>query len=49
MDGVEIKESDDIIGVRDSHNVGDEVEVVVDRDGEKVTLTLEIGDSADYE
>ena len=49
MDGVEIKESDDIIGVRDSHSVGDEVEVVVERDGEKVTLTLEIGDSADYE
>ena len=49
IDGVEIKESDDIIKVRDSHNVGDAVDVIVDRDGEEVTLTLVIGDSADYE
>lgn len=49
LDGVEIKVSNDIIGVRDSHSVGDEIEVVVERDGKEVTLTLVIGDSADFE
>jgi serine protease Do len=34
--------------VRDSHKVGDAVEVIVERDGKEVTLTMEIGDSADY-
>ena len=48
FDGVEIKETGDIIRVRDSHNVGDTIEVVVERDGEQVTLTMVIGDSADY-
>ena len=38
----------DIIRVRDSHKVGDTVEVIVERDGKEVTLTMEIGDSADY-
>ncbi len=49
MDGVEIKVSNDIIGVRDSHACGDEIEVVVERDGKEVTLNMTIGDSADYE
>jgi len=49
LDGVEIKVSNDIIGIRDSHEVGDEIEVVVERDGKQITLTLEIGDSADFE
>ena len=49
MDGVEIKESGDIISVRDSHEVGDKIEVIVERDGEEITLTLTIGDSADFE
>ena len=44
MDGVEIASSDDIIGVRDSHEVGDEIEIVVLRDGEELTLILTIGD-----
>lgn len=48
FDGVEIKETGDIIRVRDSHKVGDTIEVVVERDGEQVTLTMVIGDSADY-
>ena len=48
MDGVEITESGDIIKVRDSHEVGDVIEVVVEREGEEVTLNLKIGDSADY-
>ncbi len=48
FDGVEIKETGDIIRVRDSHKVGDTIEVVVERDGEEVTLTMVIGDSADY-
>ena len=44
MDGVEITESNDIIGVRDSHAVGDTIEVVVDRNGEELSLELTIGD-----
>ena len=44
MDGVEITESNDIIGVRDSHAVGDIIEVVVDRNGEELSLELTIGD-----
>jgi serine protease Do len=49
MDGVAITKSDDIIDVRDSHEVGDEVEVVVIREGKEITLNLVIGDSGDYE
>lgn len=49
MDGVEIKESNDIILVRDSHKCGDAITVIVEREGEKVELTLVIGDSADYD
>ena len=48
MDGVEITQSSDIIKVRDAHEVGEFIEVVIERDGEKITLNLEIGDSADY-
>ncbi len=47
LDGVEIKEPGDIIKVREAHKVGDSIEVVVDRDGKQITLTLTIGDSAD--
>ena len=47
FDGVEIKETGDIIRVRDSHKVGDTIEVVVERDGEEIKLSLVIGDSAD--
>ena len=47
MDGVEIKETGDIIRVRDSHKVGDTIEVVVERDGKEIKLSLVIGDSAD--
>ena len=47
FDGVEIKESGDIIRVRDSHKVGDTVEFVVERDGQEIKLSLVIGDSAD--
>ena len=48
MDGVEIKETGDIIKVRDSHKVGDTIEVVVERDGKEMTLSLTIADSADF-
>ena len=48
MGGVEIKETGDIIKVRDSHAVGDTIEVVVERDGKEVTLMLTIADSADF-
>ena len=48
MDGVEIIQSSDIIKVRDAHEVGEFIEVVVERDGEIITLNLEVGDSADY-
>ena len=48
IDGVEIKETGDIIKVRDSHEVGEDLMIVVERDGSQVTLTLTIGDSADY-
>lgn len=44
MDGVEIASADDIIGVRDSHEVGDEIEIVFLRDGEELTTILTIGD-----
>ena len=49
LGGVEITESDDIIDVRDQHDVGDTLEVVVLRDGKEQTLYLEVGDSGDYE
>ena len=48
VDGVEITDSGDIIKVRDSHKVGDIIDFVIERDGEKITLPLTIGDSADY-
>ena len=47
FDGVEIKETGDIIRVRDSHKAGDTIEVVVERDGKEIKLSLVIGDSAD--
>lgn len=49
IDGVEITRSDDIIDVRDLHVPGDEVEVVVERNGRQYELTLVIGDSYDAE
>ena len=49
LGGVEITESDDIIDVRDQHEVGDILEVVILRDGKQQTLYLEVGDSGDYE
>ena len=48
MDGVEIKESGDIIKVRDLHEIGENITVVILRDGKEITLYLTIGDSADY-
>ena len=48
MDNVEITDTGDIIKVRDSHAVGDMIDVVVERDGKQLTLALKIGDSADY-
>ena len=48
LDGVEIKETGDIIRVRDSHVVGDTIDAVVERDGEELTLPLQIGNSADF-
>ena len=48
MDGVEIVESGDIIKVRDAHEVGDAIDIVVERDSRQITLTLVIGDSADF-
>jgi|GEM_PF-322102 len=49
VDGVEITESGDIIDIRDEHAVGDQLKVVVDRDGQEITLTLTVGDSGDFE
>lgn len=49
LGGVEIKKSNDIIDVRDSHKVGDTIEAVVERDGTTNTYTIVIGDSGDFE
>ena len=49
LDGVEIKNSNDIIVVRDSHKVGDSITAVVERDGSRLTLTLVVGDSGDFQ
>ena len=49
MDGVAITSSDDIIEIRDSHNVGDTVVFVIERDGKRMDVDLVIGDSAEYE
>ena len=49
VDGVAISSSDDIIVIRDSHNVGDTIEFVIERDGKEMTIDFTIGDSADYE
>lgn len=48
IDGVEIKDTGDIIKVRDAHEVGEDMTVIVEREGKQVTLILTIGDSADY-
>lgn len=48
MDGVEIKDTGDIIRVRDSHEVGNPVDFIVIRDGRETTISLIIGNSADY-
>ena len=49
FDGVAITRSDDIIDVRDLHVPGDEVTVVVERDGREIEFNLVIGDSNDAE
>ena len=49
LDGVEITRSDDIIDVRDLHVPGDEIQVVIERNGRQLELTLIIGDSYDAE
>ena len=49
LDGVEIKNSNDIIVVRDSHKVGDSIAAVVERNGSRRTLTLVVGDSGDFQ
>jgi len=49
FDGVEISVPSDIIGIRDSHNVGDQVDVVIVRDRQQQTIRFTIGDSGDYE
>ena len=49
LGGVEIKNSNDIIGVRDSHKVGDSITVVVERNGSTHTLTLVVGDIGDFQ
>ena len=45
MDGVDIYTTSDIIDVRDSHEVGDDIEVIVEREGQRVALTLTIGEN----
>ena len=49
IDGVAINQTDDIIGVRDSHQVGDTVIFAIERNGQKMEIKFVIGDSADYE
>ena len=49
LGGVEIKNSNDLSGVRDSHKVGDSITVVVERNGSTHTLTLVVGDSGDFQ
>ncbi|MCQ2515999.1 MAG: trypsin-like peptidase domain-containing protein [Saccharofermentans sp.] len=49
MDGVAITSTGDIIDVRDSHEIGDEIMVLIDRDGRHIELVLVIGDSHEYE
>lgn len=48
FDGVEISTPSDMIVVRDSHSVGDKVDVVIVRDGKQETIVFTIGDSGDY-
>lgn len=49
LGGVEIKNSNDIIVVRDSHKVGDRITAVISRNGSERSLTLEIGDNGDFQ
>lgn len=49
VDGVAITRSDDIIDVRDLHVPGDEIPIVIERNGRQLELTLIIGDSYDAE
>ncbi len=45
INGVEIHESSDIIDVRNSHSVGDELVFVIEREGRTLEIILVIGDS----
>lgn len=49
MDGIEIMTTNDIILARDAHKCGEEMSVIVEREGQKVELILIIGDSADFD
>lgn len=46
IDGVVIVDSSDMISARDAHVAGDEMIMVVERDGEEITVSLILGDSA---
>lgn len=49
IDGVAITKTDDIIDVRDQHVPGDEMIIVIERNGRQMELTLIVGDSNDAE
>lgn len=49
IDGVAITKTDDIIDVRDQHVPGDEMVIVIERNGRQMELTLTVGDSNDAE
>ena len=49
VDGVAITRSEDILDVRDQHVPGDEMIIVIERNGRQMELTLVIGDSNDAE
>ena len=44
VNGTEVSSIEEINEIRDQHKVGDELEFEVDRNGERLTLTVELGE-----
>ena len=45
MDGIEITATNDIIDIRNSHEIGDYITVVIERNNKEIELSLRVGDS----
>ncbi len=46
MDGIEITSTNDIIDIRNSHEIGDKIPMVVERNDKEIELSIEVADSS---